>query len=89
QDRVPVLSKDELGALSQTFNQMAGAVEDKINELEDNNHEKQRFIDNLTHELKTPLTSIIGYSNLLRTAKVTDEVTAVQQNDGADYAKKM
>ncbi len=73
-ERVKITSKDELGTLSNNFNIMANAVEEKINELERNNDEKQRFIDNLTHEIKTPLTSIIGYANLLRTTKVSEEI---------------
>lgn len=73
-ERVKITSKDELGILSNNFNIMANAVEEKINELERNNNEKQRFIDNLTHEIKTPLTSIIGYANLLKTTKVSEEI---------------
>lgn len=73
-ERVKITSKDELGILSDNFNIMANAVEEKINELERNNIEKQRFIDNLTHEIKTPLTSIIGYANLLKTTKVSEEI---------------
>ncbi|CAH2211921.1 sensor histidine kinase [Tepidibacter aestuarii] len=73
-ERVETISKDELGILSNNFNIMANAIEEKINELERNNNEKQRFIDNLTHEIKTPLTSIIGYANLLKTTKVSEEI---------------
>lgn len=73
-ERVKISSKDELGILSENFNQMADAIEEKINELERNGAEKQRFIENLTHELKTPLTSIIGYADLLRTTKVDDKI---------------
>ena len=60
---------------------MADAIVEKICELERLNEEKQRFIDNLTHELKTPLTSIIGYANLLRTTKVNEKVL----NQAVDY----
>ncbi|MFL0253145.1 sensor histidine kinase [Clostridium neuense] len=73
-ERVKINSKDEFGSLSNNFNLMADTIEDKINELEENNLEKQNFINNLTHELKTPLTSIIGYANLLRTSKYNEKV---------------
>ncbi|MBB6672116.1 HAMP domain-containing sensor histidine kinase [Cohnella nanjingensis] len=73
-ERVALKSKDELGVLASNFNEMAAVVEGKINELELNNSEKQRFINNIAHELKTPLTSIIGYSNYLRLTKY-DEAT--------------
>lgn len=68
-ERVQLKSKDEIGVLATNFNEMAAVVEDKINELERNNGEKQRFINNITHELKTPLTSIIGYANYMRSTK--------------------
>ncbi|OPA73003.1 two-component sensor histidine kinase [Paenibacillus selenitireducens] len=72
-ERVPLKSKDEIGVLARNFNEMAAVVEDKIQDLERHNQEKQRFIDNFTHELKTPLTSIIGYANFLRTTKYNEE----------------
>ncbi|MCT4620626.1 MAG: HAMP domain-containing histidine kinase [Marinisporobacter sp.] len=72
-ERVNLNTKDELGILAENFNLMAEAVEENIHQLEKNNLEKERFIDNFTHELKTPLTSIIGYANLLRTTKCDEE----------------
>lgn len=72
-ERVPSTSKDELGVLASNFNQMAEFIEDKIKELEMHNQEKERFIQHFTHELKTPLTSIIGYANFLRVTKYQEE----------------
>lgn len=73
-ERVQLKSKDEIGTLATNFNAMAVVVEAKINELELHNSEKQRFIDNFTHELKTPLTSIIGYANYLKVTKYNEEI---------------
>lgn len=73
-ERVRIKSKDEFNMLSNNFNLMAQTIEDKINELEISNIEKETFINNLTHELKTPLTSIIGYANLIRTSKYSEEL---------------
>lgn len=72
--RVNVLSKDEIGLLSEQFNKMAEAIEEKVNALETADRNKQRFIHYLTHELKTPLTSIIGYADLLRATTFNEEV---------------
>ncbi len=72
--KIVVNTNDEIGMLSQNFNTMAEAVEEKIKELEKNSEQKQRFIYNLTHELKTPLTSIIGYADFLRSTKYNEEV---------------
>jgi signal transduction histidine kinase len=72
--RVEVLSGDEIGELARSFNRMADAVESKVDELEVTAKSRQRFIECLTHELKTPLTSIIGYAEFLRGAKYNEEV---------------
>ncbi|MGG3522812.1 HAMP domain-containing sensor histidine kinase [Bacillus pseudomycoides] len=72
--RVEIDSKDEIGILAENFNEMAAAVEQKISELEMEAAEKQRFIDNLTHELKTPLTSIIGYADFLRLTAYNEQI---------------
>ncbi|WP_459481747.1 sensor histidine kinase [Clostridium saccharoperbutylacetonicum] len=83
-ERVKLKSKDEFNMLSNNFNLMAQTIEDKINELEISNIEKETFINNLTHELKTPLTSIIGYANLIRTSKYDEELFF----EAADYIYK-
>jgi len=71
--RVQVSGSDEMGVLGEQFNIMADEVENKIFVLEEEAQRKQRFIDNLTHELKTPLTSIIGYSALLEQIPYDEE----------------
>jgi len=71
--RVSVSSNDELGLLADSFNRMASSVEEHTTWLKKASEEKQQFIDDLTHELKTPLTSILGYSEYLQNAKSTEE----------------
>ena len=53
-ERVPVAEDDELGALSESFNAMAAALEE---------HERSRreFISDVSHELNTPLSTLQGY----------------------------
>lgn len=65
---------DEIGVLENNFNIMIDVIEDNIKELKFLNESKQRFIDSLNHEIKTPITSIIGYSDLLLKSKVTEEM---------------
>jgi len=71
--RVSVSSNDELGLLADSFNRMANSVEEHTTWLKKASEDKQQFIDDLTHELKTPLTSILGYSEYLQNAKSTEE----------------
>ncbi len=56
---------DEIKALSIKFNSMSEQIESDVNKLIQSNADKDKFISNFTHELKTPLTNIIGYSELM------------------------
>lgn len=74
-ERVRIQAKDDVGMLAECYNEMAGAIEEKIQELEKKTSEQQRFIDNFTHELRTPLTAVVGYADLLRSASFEEEFT--------------
>ncbi|HHV12957.1 MAG TPA: HAMP domain-containing histidine kinase [Clostridiales bacterium] len=63
------------------FNQMAKAVKDRTQELEERAKELQVFIDDLSHEMNTPLTSIQGYSQFLLNANASEE----QKRTAAQY----
>lgn len=65
---------DEIGVLEHNFNLMIDVIEHNIDELKYLNESKQRFIDSLNHEIKTPITSIIGYSELLLKGNVSEEI---------------
>ena len=67
------VSNDEIGVLERNFNVMIDVIESNIKELKYLNESKQRFIDSLNHEIKTPITSIIGYSELLLKGNVNEE----------------
>ena len=59
-------SQDEVGALSRSFDAMTATVRDKVDQMEDTILRQKQFVSAFTHELKTPMTSILGYSDLLR-----------------------
>lgn len=52
--RVPVTTSDELGQLAASFNDMA-------NSLSNSEGMRRSFIANVSHELKTPMTTIAGF----------------------------
>lgn len=56
----------EVELLTKNFNKMADNIEEYISEIKNEAKRKDDFVGNFTHELKTPLTSIIGYADILR-----------------------
>lgn len=64
-ERTNVKSSDEIGELSKNFDTMASAVEEHIAKLEDDIHSREQFVSDFSHELKTPMTAIMGYSRML------------------------
>ena len=73
QYRAKKVSDDELGQLTVDFNQMAHSLEENIRKLEEEIRAREDFVGAFAHELKTPLTSIIGYADMIRSRKLGDE----------------
>lgn len=65
-ERVPVNSRDEIGEFAGAFNQMTEKVEKQVEDLE-------LLLGALAHEIKTPMTAVIGYSDSLLHVKLTEE----------------
>ena len=59
-ERIPVMGKrgDELNQMGKTFNLM-------MDRLEDGFKRQQQFVSDASHELRTPVTVILGYADLL------------------------
>lgn len=77
--RARQISHDELGQLTDDFNDMANALEENIEKLEDEIEAKEEFMGAFAHELKTPLTAIIGYADMLRSHKMDEEKVFCRQ----------
>ncbi len=79
--RSNIQSSDEVSAVSRDFDLMAEHLQDSIEELHETMEQQNLFIENFTHELKTPMTSIIGYADLLRSQTLSPQ----DQADAAGY----
>ena len=69
---LPVNRKDEIGALARTFNEMSTLISNNMKSLEKAKadaeeavKEKEEFLENMSHEIRNPLQSIIGLCNVL------------------------
>ena len=79
--RVPIRSEDEIGAVGEDFNIMAARMEETVDQLRQAMERQERFMGSFAHELKTPMTALIGYADLLRGGTLTDG----ERNEAAGY----
>ena len=67
-DRLP----GDLREQAEALNNISGGLTQAVNEQMKSERFKAELITNVSHDLKTPLTSIINYVNLLKTTQQTD-----------------
>lgn len=79
--RARIRSGDEIGAVSADFNAMTDQLEDVITELRSAVERQESFMGSFAHELKTPMTSIIGYADLL----LSETLNKDEQAEAAKY----
>lgn len=72
-ERVNINTSDEIGVLAHTYNEMATAVSNHMVELQDMVTRREQFVADFTHEMKTPMTSIIGYADTIRSRELPRE----------------
>ena len=63
---LPTGGKDEIGALARAFADMQTAVEDREARLREESEKRQALLDALAHEMRTPLTSLLGNARLMQ-----------------------
>lgn len=64
-DKVENSSKDEIGVLTRTFNDMAVQLEDTLDDLKRSEQMRREFVANVSHELRTPITGVKSYAETL------------------------
>ncbi|MEG0276187.1 MAG: HAMP domain-containing sensor histidine kinase [Coprobacillus sp.] len=66
-ERTCIDSHDEIGELSKSFDEMAETNEQTIHELQHNVQQREDFMGSFSHEIKTPMTAILGFADMMRT----------------------
>ena len=85
-------SRDEIGVLTNTFNDMAGQLQRTLDDLRRSEQMRREFVANVSHELRTPVTSIRSYAETLRESeeiapKTSDEFLDVIINESDRMTK--
>ncbi|MBR3016217.1 MAG: HAMP domain-containing histidine kinase [Clostridia bacterium] len=63
---LPAGQKDEVGALARAFEQMQNAIKNREEALREESGSRQMLLDALAHEMRTPLTSLLGNARLMQ-----------------------
>lgn len=84
--RIKRMGEDELAVLADNINYMAAELKNKAEDERKAERTKNELITNVSHDLRTPLTSIKGYLSLIRDKKYTKE-SELQQYVNIAYNK--
>lgn len=87
--RVNFKGEDELSLLSEDFNSMAERLAQIVGELKDAAKRQEEFVNDFAHELKTPLTSIIGYADMIRSKKMEHDLVIESANYIFEEGKRL
>ena len=69
---IPVTGRDEIGEVTESFNRMAEKIREHMETLEEVNERQRQLLGGLSHEMKTPMTAIIGNAEMLLTLQLKD-----------------
>jgi signal transduction histidine kinase len=70
--RAPVRGRDEIGQLAGQFNRMAERLEASFAELAAERDTLRRFVADASHELRTPITALKSFNELMQGAAADD-----------------
>ncbi|MBU3132324.1 HAMP domain-containing histidine kinase [Clostridium gasigenes] len=70
---IPIKTNNELGSLAIDVNRMASNIKELIEKEREQETYKNNLITNLSHDLRTPLTSAIGFLELIKNKKYEND----------------
>ena len=78
--RSRIASSDEFGQLSRDFDSMADKLQETLSRMESDMLRQENFMGAFAHELKTPMTAIIGFADLLRQGNLDENTRMTAAN---------
>ena len=78
--RSRIASSDEFGQLSRDFDSMADKLQETLSRMESDMLRQENFMGAFAHELKTPMTAIIGFADLLRQGNLDESTRMTAAN---------
>lgn len=87
--QLEVTGDDEIADVMIDFNGMSIHLSQTLDELNETIEKQKIFIGDFSHELKTPLTSIIGYGDLIRSKKLSEEELILYSNAIVEEGKRL
>ena len=78
--RSKIASSDEFGQLSRDFDAMADKLQETLSRMELDMARQESFMGAFAHELKTPMTAIIGFADLLRQGNLDESTRMTAAN---------
>ncbi|MCR5596390.1 MAG: response regulator [Lachnospiraceae bacterium] len=79
-EKIQVDSKDEVGRLSSSLQVMANNLTDQIEIANSANKAKSNFLSNMSHEIRSPITAVLGFNEMILREADDKEVLMYSEN---------
>lgn len=85
--RLPIQGRDEIARVASGFNRMADTLAERIAQLRRIEAQRTRMFAAFTHEISTPLTSVLGYLESLHLSEINDDPSVRRRYVEIAYAQ--
>ena len=87
--RIPESGRDELYSLAHTINQMSDSLHREIEQKDRIQKERDEMITSLSHDIRTPLTSVLFYLDMITDKKCSGEQAEIYMKKAKSQAYHM
>lgn len=87
--RIPEKGHDELHSLAQSINQMRDTLQEEIQSKDEIQRENNEMVTSLSHDIRTPLTSVLFYLDLIADKKYGEDQLEVYTQKAKEQAYHM